>query len=551
MANLRAAYAPAGQRWSRRSALGVAGSAGLAGLIAAACGGGSSTDPKSGAGGPSSAIAPSDAGTVTRGGRVRIGVSAEPSSLDPQVGTAGYDHTFVWSMFENLVSYDAKFNATPQLAEKWEVVDPQTLRLSLRPGVKFHDGTDFNAEAVKTNLARVIDPATKSTARGQILVVDRVETPDPLTAVLKLKTPSAPLLLNLSDRGGMMMSPAALAKYGADVGRNPVGTGAFKFVDWVKDSRVTVRRNEAYWGKDERGGALPYLDELVWQVVPEEEVRLSNLDAGQLDVLDGLQAISFVKLKENAKIKPLRTEGFGTMHIRLNLARGPLNNVNLRRAMAWGIDRDAIIKTVHLGLATTGVSPIGPAHQWAFYPDLQKKIGLDLTKAKQYLQAGGAPDGYTLSIETNPADQTPEVVKEQFAKLGIKLTLDPQQVATKFYSGNDEAFLTTSFSIRADPDGTMSELYSKDGAYNAAGRLTKGEYVENPELEDLLKKATQTYDTKERAKLYNRAEEIIVMDAHGIFWGWLDKRWAVSNKVRGFVLGAEGKGHYTTTSMVG
>ncbi len=314
---------------------------------------------------------------------------------------------------------------------------------------------------------------------------------------------------------------------------------------------MVVRRNEAYWGKDERGQALPYLDELVWQVVPEEEVRLSNLDAGQLDVLDGLQAISFVKLKDSPKVKPLRMEGFGTMHLRLNLARPPLNNVNLRRAMAWAIDREAINKTVHLGLTTTGVSPIGPAHQWAFYPELQKKIGLDLAKAKQFLQTGGSPDGYVLSTETNPADKTPEVVKEQFAKVGIRLNLDPQQVATKFYSGNDDAFLTTSFSIRADPDGTMSELYAKDGAYNAAGRLTKGEYVENPELEDLLKKAAQVYDVKERAKLYNRAEEIIVMDAHGVFWGWLDKRWAVGAKVRGFVLGAEGRGHYTTTSIGG
>jgi peptide/nickel transport system substrate-binding protein len=521
---------------------------GLAALVAAACGGAGGGGE---GGSPQAGTNTGPAGTPRRGGRVRVGVQAEPTSLDPQVGTGGGDHTFVWSIFNNIVTYDDKFSPKPELAESWEVVDPTTLRFKLRQGVTFHDGTPFDAEAVKVNVARVVDPATKSTARGQILVVDRVETPDPGTAVLKLKNPSAPLLLNLADRGGMIISPAALQKFGGDIGRNPVGTGAFKFGEWVKDSRVVVRRNEQYWQKDAAGNPLPYLDELIWQVVPEEEVRLSNVDAGQLDVLDGLQAISHVKLKDNNRVTLQRMEGFGTMHLRLNLARPVLNNVNLRRAMAWAIDREAINKTVHLGLTTTGVSPIGPAHQWAFYPDLQKRISLDQNRARAALQAGGMPNGYTLSTETNPADKTPEVVKEQFSKVGITLNLDPQQVATKFYSGNDDSFLTTSFSIRADPDGTMSELYAKDGAYNAAGRLTKGEHLENAELEELLKKAAQTYDIPERAKLYNRAEEIIVMDAHGVFWGWLDKRWAVSTRVQGFVLGAEGKGHYTTAWLRG
>lgn len=535
---------------TRRAMLRSAGAAGFAGLIAAACGGGNS-DTKAGGTNPAASAKAGETARAVRGGKLRIGVSSQPSNLDPQVGTAGYDHTFVWSMHENLVTYDDKFSAIPQLAEKWELPDPQTITFTLRKGVKFHDGTDFTAEAVKANIARVIDPATTSTARGQILVVDRVETPDPGTAVFRLKTPSAPLILNLSDRGGMMMSPAAIEKYGKDIGRNPVGTGAFKFVNWVKDSSVSVRRNEAYWGKDEAGTALPYLDEIVWQVIPEEEVRLSNMETGQLDVLDGLDAISYTKLKDNQKIALSRREGFGTIHLRLNLARPPLDNVNLRRALAWAIDREAINKTVHLGLITTGVSPIGPAHGWAFYSELQKKLGLDLSKAKQFLQAAGAPDGLNISAEADPADKTPEVLKEQLSKAGIKLGIDPQKVATKFYSGNDDAFVTTSFSIRADPDGTMFELYSSQGAYNAAGRLTKGQHIADQRLEDLLKKAQQTYDPSERASLYHQAEEIITMDAHGVFWGWLDKRWALTQKVRGFVLGAEGKGHYTAAWMAG
>jgi peptide/nickel transport system substrate-binding protein len=543
---------------SRRNVLRAAGAGvGIFGLTAVGCGS-NSNKAGSKAGTNASVVTGGAAGTavapaakVVRGGRLRIGVELEPSNLDPQVGTAGYDHTFVWSMHENLVSYDDKFNPMPQLADKWELADPQTITFTLKPGVKFHDGTDFNAEAVKANIARVIDPATTSTARGQILVVDSVQAPDANTAVFKLKTPSAPLILNLSDRGGMMMSPTAIQKYGSGIGRNPVGTGAFKFQEWTKDSHVTVRRNENYWGKDAQGGALPYLDEIVWQVIPEEEVRLSNLNAGQLDVLDGLLATTYVQLKDNKNVNLIRREGFGSIHLRMNLARPPIDNINLRRALAWGLDREAISKTVHLGLITTGVSPIGPAHQWAFYPELQKQVGLDLTKAKQFLQAGGMPDGYSISAESTPSDKTPEVLKEQWAKLGINLNIDPQQVATKFYSGNDDSFVTTSFSIRADPDGTMYELYSKNGAYNAAGRLTKGQFVANPALEDLLTKAQQTYDLKERAALYHKAEEIIVLDAHGVFWGWLDKRWAVGQKVQGFVLGGEGKGHYTSTSIGG
>lgn len=536
----------ANRPFTRRRMLRTAtASVALFALAAAGCGGAQRQTGSAQPGGQ-----PGTGETVVRGGRLRIGVASEPTSLDPHVGTAGYDHTFLWALHDNIVAYDDNFNAIPQLAEKWELPDPLTIVFSLRKGVTFHDGTGFNSESVRFNIARVIDPATTSTARGQISVVDRVETPDPYTAVFKLKRPSAPLILNLGDRGGMIISPAAVEKYGDAIGRNPIGTGPFRFVEWVKDSRVTLRRNESYWGKDSSGHALPYLDEIIWQVVPEEEVRLSNIAAGQLDALDGLEAISYVKLRDNPRVKLLRREGFGTIHLRLNLARPPINNVNLRRAMAWAVDRAAINKIVHLGLITTGVSPIGPAHAWAFYPELQNKIGLDLAKARQFLREGGAPDGFSFTAEASPQDKTPEVLQEQLAKVGIKMNIDPQRVATKFYSGNDDAFVTTSFSIRADPDGTMFELYSSQGAYNAAGRLTKGHFVADQRLEDLLKKAQETYDTNERAALYHQAEEIIVLDAHGVFWGWLDKRWALAQNVRGFVLGGEGKGRYITTWLV-
>lgn len=532
------------RRLTRRQILQVASLG--AGLAVVGCGGNSTAKKQTSAGSSAASTATSGA-VVARGGKLTVGTSADPTSLDPQVGTGGNDHTYVWTMHDNLTTYDDQFNPKPQLATKWEQTDPQTIVFTLRSGVKFHDGTDFDANAVKTNIERVIDPATKSTARGQILVVDSVEVPDATTAVFHLKTPSAPLILNLADRGGMMMSPTAIQKYGNQIGLHPVGTGSFKFVEWITNSHVTVQRNEAYWGKDATGGALPYLDQITWQTIPQEEVRLSGIESGQLDILDAIQDISYVKLKGNTKVTLTKKDDSGVAHMRLNLARPNINNVNLRRAMAWAIDRNAIMQTVHLGNGQAGVSVIGPAQAWAYDAPLQKQMGQDLAKAKQFLAAGGQPNGFAISAEIDPQDQTGQVMKEQLSKVGIQLNLDPQQVATKFYSGNDDAFITKEFSIRADPDGTIFEIFSSKGSYNAASRLTNGKFVADPKLDSLLMQAQQVYPHDQRAALYHQAEEIIVMDAHAVIWGWPSHNWALVPKVHSFVLGGEGKGHYTTT----
>lgn len=254
---------------------------GLAGAYLAACGGGggaarSTTQPSAPATGAAAAVKP--------GGTLKLAYGLEPSSLDPHVGNSGGDDYYWYSMFDNLVAYDQKFVSQPDLslAQKWEIADPTTIVFQLRPGVKFHDGTDFNAEVVKWNIERVLNPDVKSTARSFLLSIDRVETPDPLTARFVLKEPNAALMGLLGGRGGAMVSRAAVEKLGKEFGSRPVGTGPFQFVEWAPGDHVTVKKNPSYWGKDANGVPLPYLDQVIYRIIPDPTVSFANLTTGEV-----------------------------------------------------------------------------------------------------------------------------------------------------------------------------------------------------------------------------------------------------------------------------
>ena len=216
-----------------------------------------------------------------RGGTLRVGMDADNTTMDPHRSTAAVDRQVYNNVYGKLVDIDAKFGIVPQLAESWQISNGGlTYVFKLRKGVKFHDGTDFNAEIVKWNFERMRDPALASPRRSEIAPIKEVKVVDPSTVEMTLSAPFAPLLTVLSDRAGMMVSRAAVEKFKDDFARNPVGTGPYRFVEWVKDDHLTIRRFDGYWDKDR-----VYLDEIIYRPIPDPSVRFTAIRTGQMDFM--------------------------------------------------------------------------------------------------------------------------------------------------------------------------------------------------------------------------------------------------------------------------
>ena len=447
-------------------------------------------------------------------------------------------------MFDGLVSYDRQGVPTADLslAEKWEVADPTTIRFQLRKGINFHDGTPFNAEAVKFNIDRVKNADTKSSAAGQMAIVDKVDVPDQLTAVFHLTAPDAALLTLLGDRGGQIVSPTAVNKVGNDAfDRAPVGTGAFTFAEWATDARVRVKRNPNYWRKGADGQLLPYLDEIEWQIIPDQTVQLASLDSGQVDQI-APPVSSLDDMEKGGKYNLTKFVGSSWSGIYYNLKMEPTNDVNLRLAIAYAIDREAENKTIFFNRYAIGSGIITPALQWV-YQSVPNAPTFDLQKAKAFLAKSKYPNGAKITMTTSTAatDATRGALWQQFLK---PLNIDVQVMQEKDYTNQmwvnqSRNTLLAGFSLRADPDGTISEVVSTDGFYNAG-------HVPNPELDAAIKAARETYDQAQRKSLYAKVEAILVNNPYDVY-SLYSSAYEAANKTVGnldIVFGAEGKQRY-------
>jgi len=217
-------------------------------------------------------------GGPKKGGVLKVSANANPSSLDPQTGGSGSDHSFLYPMFDTLIDFEpATLKALPGLAESWSNPDPRTLLLNIRSGVAFHDGTPLDAAAVKFNLDRARTDA-RSNIKGDLVTVEGVEVVGPQQVAIKLKQPDSALLLILSDRAGMMSSPKAMQELGKDYDRKPVGAGPMKFVSWNDNEKVVYAKNDNYWKT-----VQPYLDGLEMNVIPEINTALRAVVASQND----------------------------------------------------------------------------------------------------------------------------------------------------------------------------------------------------------------------------------------------------------------------------
>ncbi len=289
-------------------------------------------------------------GTPKRGGTLRVSAFTNPSSLDPATGGAGSDHTFLYTMYDSLTEWDFEtLKPKPGLAESWSFTDPTTLVLNIRQGVTFHDGTKLDAEAVKFNLERAkTDP--KSNIKADVATVASVEISGPMQVTLKLNAPDTALPAILSDRAGMMVSPTAVkAASAGNLNRTPVGTGAYTFVSWADGERIVTKRNEKYW-KPNR----PYMDAIEFAIIPELTTGARSVSAGQNDLIYQLPPRQKPIVERSPNLKVVTGPTLYCFQIFFNWGKPPFDDVRVRKAFNFAIDREALVKASLAGPRRAG-----------------------------------------------------------------------------------------------------------------------------------------------------------------------------------------------------
>jgi peptide/nickel transport system substrate-binding protein len=439
-----------------------------------------------------------------KGGTLRVGFYIEAQTMDPHLSGSKIDRQVYHNIYEPLVTLDTRLGVKPGLAESWTQPDPKTLVFKLRRGVKFHDGTDFNAEAAKFNIERM-KTEPKSVRKGEVANIDTVDVVDSHTIKVNLKKPDAALLATLTDRAGMMVSPKVVQERGAELGRNAkgAGTGPFEFVEWVRDSHLIIKRNDAYWNK--QGG--PYLDRVRYRPIPDDVVKLQSLQSGEIDVMDYVQPRDVAAVKADKNVVVVDVPSLADFAYQLNLTRPPFNNKALRQAVASALDLEQIVKGVWLNVGVAANGPIPPT-SWAYDRSIAP-IKRDLAKAKAKLAEGGQPNGFTFTMTTNniPINvQEAEVMQAQLAEAGIVAKVKLVDSATLIADGNNKNFEMISFqwSGRPDPDGnTYQFLRTTPGtSFNWSG-------ISHPQIDALLDRTREISNQAERRKLYSELTKLL------------------------------------------
>jgi len=439
---------------------------------------------------------------------LRIGLAEDPDILDPSIART-YVGRIVFSAFcDKLFDIDEKLNIVPQLALSHETsADGKEMTIKLRPGVKFHDGEPLDAEAAKFSIERHMTLPT-SFRKSELASVDHVEVVDPLTIKLVLKTPYSPLIAQLTDRAGMMVSPKAAMAAGDKFGLHPVCAGPYKFVERVPQDRIVFEKFADYWNKDNVS-----IDRVVFYPIVDATVRLANLKSGGLDLIERVLATDIKDVRADPKLVLSTAPELGYLGLTLNIAndksKGALSrSVKVRQALDLSIDREALNQVVFNGEFTAGNQWVSPKH-----PYYQKSFPIqprNVEKAKALLKEAGVTPPVSVDLmvpKGTEYEAVAQVLQAMAAETGFDIKIRVVEFATSFkqaQAGEFQAF-QINWSGRIDPDANSyvfmhSKAPQNDGGYS------------NPEADKLMEDARLVSDPTERKAIYEKLTGILLND---------------------------------------
>src|SRR5437879_5387172 len=439
---------------------------------------------------------------------LRIGLAEDPDILDPTMART-YVGRIVFAAFcDKLFDIDEKLNIVPQLALSHETSDDgMEVFIKLRPGVKFHDGEPFDAEAAKFSLDRHVTMPT-SFRKPELAQLDHVDVVDPLTIKLVLKTPFSPLIAQLTDRAGMMVSPKAVKEAGDKFGLKPVCAGPYKFVERVQQDRIVFEKFADYWNKDKI-----FIDKVVFLPIVDATVRLANLKSGGLDLIERVLATDLKEVRADTRLKLSTAIELGYQGVTLNIgkdkAKGPLSqSAKVRQALDLSIDREAINQVVFNGEFKPGNQWVNPDH-----PYYQKAFPIrprDVVKAKALLKEAGVTPPVSVDFMVPKGAETEavaQVMQSMAAETGFDLKIRVTEFATSLKqaeAGEYQAFMLA-WSGRIDPDGNAYIFLHTDAPQNYSAWSNAG-------ADKALDDARLVTDMAQRMALYEKLTKLELDD---------------------------------------
>jgi len=452
------------------------------------------------------AIALLAAGPAAAQSVLRIGLNDDPDALDPTISRAYTGRLVFAAVCDKLFDVTPDLKIVPQLATGYEwASDQKSVTIKLRPGVKFHDGEPFNAEAVKFNIERHINTAG-SFRKPEIGQISSVDVINDTTVRFNLSEPLVPLLAALTDRSGMMVSPKAAKALGDKFGTRPVCAGPYRFVERVAQGKIVFERFPDYWDK-----ANIHIDRVEFVPILDSTARLASLRSGDLHMIERASPTDLPEIRGDSRLKVSGVPELGYQMIPLNVANGPraktLSDVRVRQAIDLAIDREVLIQTVFNNEYIPGNQWISPTSM--YYNAKLPVRKRDVAKARQLLKEAGQPSlTFTLIVPPErDRQEAAQIIQAMLAEAGITMNIQTQENVTMLTNGRKgdfEAYFTF-WSGRPDPDGNVFTHNTCKGAQNDSRYC-------NAEVDALLTKARQTPEPADRKKLYDQATEHLLRD---------------------------------------
>ncbi|MBV9329379.1 MAG: hypothetical protein JO352_37230 [Chloroflexi bacterium] len=504
-----------------------------AALLAEACGPGAApvpptTAPAPAGGAPATTATAAAPGNPTPGGSLVYARNMDTRTLDPAFSAQLSERYALYMIYNTLVAYDKDFNIVPDLAASWDIGDDgKSITFHLQPNVKFHDGTACDAAAVKWNLDRILNPSTNSPLRGQLQPpLQQVDVVDATTVKLTSSTAWRPLLAALGERPGFIVSPSTAQNAGANFGLTPVGSGPFKFVEWVADSHISLQKFGDYWDKGK-----PYLDRVQIRHVPDSQVQLGMIRTGEAQIIDSVDpsVLSTIENVQGINIEELKSGRFWGTQCHSDIP--PFNNTDLRQAVAYATDRDAVRNVSFAGTGRPATHPLGSG--WAYDPDLDSQgFAFDLDKARAALDRSGVGSQALMFVNSNDRVQQnmAQVLQSSYQKAGLNVQLGSVDAADSFARVKDGTinWTLTNWAPRADPDGLLRILWNSTGFQNTT-------HFNVPQVDQLLDQAAGIFDTTQAAPIYHQVEQLVVQEASYTFTVWPSEFAARRSNVEGFI----------------
>lgn len=450
---------------------------------------------------------------------VVIAVGSNFTSLDPYDANDTLSQAVAKSFYQGLFGFDKDMKLVNVLADSYTVSpDGLTYTIKLHPGIKFQDGTDFNAAAVKVNLDRASNPESHLKRYNLFKMIAKTDVVDANTVKITLKAPFSAFINNLAHPSAVMISPAALTKYGKDIGFHPVGTGPYVLDQWNQTDFVKVKKFDGYWKKGE-----PKLDTITWRPVVDNNTRAAMLQTGEADLAYPVPYEQAALLEKNSKLQLVTSPSILQRYISFNVTQKPFDNLKVRQAINYAINKQALIKVAFAGYAVPAEGPLPAGIE---YSAKYQPWPYDPAKARELLKEAGYPNGFTTTLwsshNSSTAQKVIQFAQQQLAQVGIKVTVtafDAAQRAAQVENvGLKESglrmFYTGWSASTGEADWALTPLFATQSAppkqFNTA-------FYSNPQVDKDLSDALNTTDKTAKAKLYKDAQDRIWADAPWAF----------------------------------